>query len=91
MSVLIRNVQLTEKIDKLKRQMEQLKRNYHFLEGKADRLKMENEFLYKESRNYQYLKAEFGEQRISEVIEKRKAAEVLAMGSRQRKREEISL
>lgn len=90
-STLIQNVQLTEKINKLKQQIEQLKRNNHSLEVKADRLEKENELLCAESRNYQYLKTEFGEHRISEIIEKRKAAETPAIGSRQQKREEVSL
>ena len=90
-SALIRNVQLTEMIEKLKHQIEQLQRNNHSLEVKADRLEKENTDLQVESRNFRYLKAEFGEQRVSEIIENRKAAEVPVMDSIHRKRKEVSL
>ncbi len=90
-SALIRNVQLTEMIEKLKHQIEQLQRSNHSLEVKADRLEKENTDLQEESRNFRYLKAEFGEQRVSEIIENRKAAEVPVMDSIHRKRKEVSL
>ena len=90
-SALIRNVQLTEMIEKLKHQIEQLQRNNHSLEVKADRLEKENTDLQVESRNFRYLKAEFGEQRVSEIIENRKAAEAPVMDSIHRKRKEVSL
>ena len=51
----------------------------------------ENLFLQEESRNFRYLKAEFGEQRVSEIIENRKAAEAPVIDSIQQKRKEISL
>ena len=90
-SALIRNVQLTEMIEKLKHQIEQLQRSNHSLEVKADRLEKENTDLQEESRNFRYLKAEFGEQRVSEIIENRKAAEAPVMDSIHRKRKEASL
>ena len=90
-SALIRNVQLTEMIEKLKHQIEQLQRNNHSLEVKADRLEKENTDLQVESRNFRYLKAEFGEQRVSEIIENRKAVEVPVMDSIHRKGKEVSL
>ena len=51
----------------------------------------ENLFLQEESRNFRYLKAEFGEQRVSEIIENRKAVEVPVMDSIHQKRKEASL
>ena len=90
-SALIRNVQLTERIEKLKRQVDQLKRSNHSLEVKADRLEKENADLQEESRDFRYLKAEFGEQRISEIIEKRKALEMPVINSCQQKKKEVSL
>ena len=90
-SALIRNVQLTEMVEKLKHQIEQLQRSNHSLEVKADRLEKENTDLQEESRNFRYLKAEFGEQRVSEIIENRKAAEVPVMDSIHQKRKEVSL
>ena len=90
-SALIRNVQLTEMVEKLKHQIEQLQRSKHSLEVKTDRLEKENTDLQEESRNFRYLKAEFGEQRVSEIIENRKAAEVPVMDSIHRKRKEVSL
>ena len=90
-SALIRNVQLTERIEKLKRQVDQLKRSNHSLEVKADQLEKENADLQEESRDFRYLKAEFGEQRISEIIEKRKALEMPVINSCQQKKKEVSL
>ena len=90
-SALIRNVQLTEMVEKLKHQIEQLQRSKHSLEVKTDRLEKENTDLQEESRNFRYLKAKFGEQRVSEIIENRKAAEVPVMDSIHQKRKEISL
>ena len=90
-SALIRNVQLTEMIEKLKHQIEQLQRSNHSLEEKTDRLEKENTDLQEESRNFRYLKAEFGEQRVSEIIENRKAVEVPVMDSIHRKGKEVSL
>ena len=90
-SALIRNVQLTEMIEKLKHQIEQLQRSNHSLEEKTDRLEKENTDLQEESRNFRYLKAEFGEQRVSEIIENRKAVEVPVMDSIHQKRKEASL
>ena len=78
-------------IGKLKHQIEQLQRNNHSLEVKADRLEKENTDLQVESRNFRYLKAEFGEQRVSEIIENRKAVEVPVMDSIHRKGKEVSL
>ena len=90
-SALIRNVQLTERIEKLKRQVDQLKRSNHSLEVKADQLEKENADLQEESRDFRYLKAEFGEQRISEIVEKRKALEMPVINSCQQKKKEVSL
>ena len=90
-SALIRNVQLTEMVEKLKHQIEQLQRSNHSLEVKADRFEKENTDLQEESRNFRYLKAEFGEQRVSEIIENRKASEVPVMDSIHQKRKEVSL
>lgn len=90
-SALIRNVQLTERIEKLKRQVDQLKRSNHSLKVKADRLEKENADLQEESRDFRYLKAEFGEQRISEIVEKRKALEMPVINSCQQKKKEVSL
>lgn len=90
-SALIRNVQLTEMIEKLKHQIEQLQRSNHSLEEKTDRLEKENTDLQEESRNFRYLKAEFGEQRVSEIIKNRKVSEVPAMDSIHQKRKEVSL
>ena len=61
------------------------------MEEKTDRLEKENTDLQEESRNFRYLRAEFGEQRVSEIIENRKAAEVPVMDSIHRKRKEVSL
>ena len=90
-SALIRNVQLTEMVEKLKHQIEQLQNSNHSLEVKADRLEKENTDLQVESRNLRYLKAEFGEQRVSEIIENRKVTEVPVMDSIHQKRKEVSL
>ena len=90
-SALIRNVQLTEMIEKLKRQMDQLQRNNHSLEVQADRLEKENALLCEESRSYQYLKAEFGEERISEIIANRKAVEAPDIIPGRQKKEEVLL
>ena len=89
-SVLIRNVQLAETVDKLKRQIEQLKKKDRALEEKVVRLERENDILQEESRNYGYLKAELGEQGITAIVEKQKALEIPAMVSRQKKKEEVS-
>ncbi len=88
-SVLIRNVQLAETVDKLKRQIEQMKRKDRTLEEKVVRLERENDILQEESRNYGYLKAELGEQGIMAIVEKQKALEIPAMVSRQKKKEEV--
>lgn len=88
-SVLIRNVQLAETVDKLKRQIEQLKKKDRALEEKVVRLERENDILQEESRNYGYLKAELGEQGIIAIVEKQKALEIPAMVSRQKKKEEV--
>ena len=89
-SVLIRNVQLSETVDKLKRQIEQLKKKNRTLEEKVVRLERENDILQEESRNYGYLKAELGEQGFTAIVEKQKALEISAMVSRQKKKEEVS-
>ena len=89
-SVLIRNVQLAETVDKLKRQIEQMKKKDRALEEKVVRLERENDILQEESRNYGYLKAELGEQGITAIVEKQKASEIPAMVSRQKKKEEVS-
>ena len=88
-SVLIRNVQLAETVDKLKRQIEQMKRKDRTLEEKVVRLERENDILQEESRKYGYLKAELGEQGIMAIVEKQKALEIPAMVSRQKKKEEV--
>ena len=90
-AALIRNVQLIETADKLKRQAERLQRNINYLEGRVKQAEEKNLSLSTDLKDFERLKAGLGEQEVKAIIEGQKAAEMCLTVPKQYKKTEVSL
>ena len=90
-AALVRNVQLIEVADKLKQQVERLQRNINYLEGRVKQEEEKNLSLSTDIKDFERVKAGFGEQEVKAIIEGQKAAEMRLTVPKQYKKTEVLL
>ena len=90
-AALVRNVQLIEVADKLKQQVERLQRNINYLEGRVKQEEEKNLSLSTDIKDFERVKAGFGEQEVKAIIEGQNAAEMRLTVPKQYKKTEVLL
>ena len=90
-AALVRNVQLIEVADKLKQQVERLQRNINYLEGRVKQEEEKNLSPSTDIKDFERVKAGFGEQEVKAIIEGQKAAEMRLTVPKQYKKTEVLL
>ena len=77
--------------DKLKQQVERLQRNINYLEGRVKQEEEKNLSLSTDIKDFERVKAGFGEQEVKAIIEGQKAAEMRLTVPKQYKKTEVLL